>query len=73
MTKGGTPRPANSAAHHIVGDTAELATPARAVAKHNIHVDDAVNGVFLPDRNSVDPGVPGILHNGKHPNSFLRV
>ncbi|WP_420832666.1 RHS repeat-associated core domain-containing protein [Pseudomonas laurylsulfatiphila] len=72
MTKGGTPRPANSAAHHIVGDTAKLAAPARAVlAKHDIHVDDAVNGVFLPNRNNIDSSVPGILHNGKHPNSYF--
>ena len=72
MTKGGTPRPANSAAHHIVGDTAKLAAPARAVlAKHDIHVDDAVNGVFLPNLNNVDSRVPGILHNGKHPSSYF--
>nr|WP_077049320.1 AHH domain-containing protein [Pseudomonas sp. KK4] len=72
MTQGGTPRPANSAAHHIVGDTAKLAAPARAVlAKHNIHVDNAVNGVFLPNRNNFDSNVPGILHNGKHPNSYF--
>jgi RHS repeat-associated protein len=72
MTKSGTPRPANSAAHHIVGDTAKLAAPARGVlAKHDIHVDDAINGVFLPNRNNVDSSVPGILHNGKHPNSYF--
>ncbi|WP_143063240.1 RHS repeat-associated core domain-containing protein, partial [Pseudomonas agarici] len=72
MTKAGTPRPANSAAHHIVGDTSKLANPARKVlAKHDINVDDAVNGVFLPNRNNIDPALPGILHNGKHPNSYF--
>ncbi|MEE4716347.1 RHS repeat-associated core domain-containing protein [Pseudomonas alliivorans] len=72
MTKAGTPRPANSAAHHIVGDTSMLADPARKVlAKHDIDVDDAVNGVFLPNRNNIDPALPGILHNGRHPNSYF--
>ncbi|WP_346770499.1 RHS repeat-associated core domain-containing protein [Pseudomonas sp. 273] len=72
LEAGGITRPVNTAAHHIVGDTAKLAAPARDILKkHGIHVDDAVNGVFLPNRNNTDLSIPGILHNGKHPNSYF--
>lgn len=65
-------RPQNTAAHHIVGDSAKLAAPARAILnKHGIDVDGAANGVFLPNRFNTDISVPGILHNGKHPNSYF--
>ncbi|RRW43247.1 hypothetical protein EGJ52_14105 [Pseudomonas luteola] len=58
--------------HHIVGDTSKKAAEARAIlAKHGIHVDDSVNGVFLPNRNNIDSSIPGILHNGKHPNVYF--
>ncbi|MEN5109976.1 RHS repeat-associated core domain-containing protein, partial [Pseudomonas sp. TWI672] len=68
----GVTRPRNTAAHHIVGDTAKLAAPARAILKkHGIDVDGAANGVFLPNRFNTDVSVPGILHNGKHPNSYF--
>ena len=71
MEAAGTPRPANSAAHHIVGDTSKRAQAARDILnKHGIGVDDAVNGVFLPNRNNID-NMPGILHNGKHPNRYF--
>ncbi|MBR8061020.1 RHS repeat-associated core domain-containing protein [Burkholderia dolosa] len=72
LEKSGVPRPANSAAHHIVGDTAKEAAPARAIlAKHGIDVDSELNGVFLPNRNNTD-GLGGILHNGKHPNAYFQ-
>jgi len=71
MKKAGIERPANSAAHHIVGDTSKKALPARAIlSKHGIDVDDAVNGVFLPNRNNMDD-LTGILHNGKHPDKYF--
>ncbi|MBH3134939.1 AHH domain-containing protein [Serratia marcescens] len=71
MEKAGTPRPANSAAHHIVPETAKGARPARDILKqHDIDINGADNGVFLPNRNNVD-GLPGILHNGKHPDKYL--
>jgi RHS repeat-associated protein len=71
MEEGGITRPANSAAHHIVGDTSKEAAPARAILKkYGIDVDSKENGVFLPNRNNTD-GLPGILHNGKHPNSYF--
>ncbi|MEX0297122.1 RHS repeat-associated core domain-containing protein, partial [Pseudomonas putida] len=66
----GVTRLKNTAAHHIVGDTAKLAAPGRAILKkHGIDVDGAANGVFLPNRFNTDVSVPGILHNGKNPNS----
>ena len=68
----GEPCPKNSAAHHIVGETSKRAQLARDVlTEHNIDVNGAENGVFLPNRNNTDPKVPGILHNGRHPNAYL--
>ncbi|WP_259648535.1 AHH domain-containing protein, partial [Pseudomonas savastanoi] len=47
MVNSGIARPANSSAHHIVGDTSKLAEPARRImAKHKIDIDDPTNGVF---------------------------
>ncbi|WP_415639464.1 RHS repeat-associated core domain-containing protein, partial [Pseudomonas plecoglossicida] len=72
LESSGVTRPQNTAAHHVVGDSAKLAAPARAVlTKHGIDVDGAANGVFLPNRFNTDASVPGILHNGKHPNSYF--
>ncbi|MEW5516170.1 RHS repeat-associated core domain-containing protein, partial [Pseudomonas asiatica] len=72
LESSGVARPQNTAAHHIVGDSAKLAAPARAILnKHGIDVDGAANGVFLPNRFNTDISVPGILHNGKHPNSYF--
>ncbi|KVK78136.1 hypothetical protein WJ47_17075 [Burkholderia ubonensis] len=71
MEAAGVKRPANSAAHHIVGDTASKAGPARRIlAKYGIDVDSAENGVFLPNRNNTD-GMSGILHNGRHPDAYF--
>ena len=65
-------RPANATPHHIAGDTSAASLPGRDIlAKHGIDADDAVNGVFLPNRNNVDPSVPGILHNGRHPDTYI--
>uniref|UniRef100_UPI0015E084FC RHS repeat domain-containing protein n=1 Tax=Pseudomonas plecoglossicida TaxID=70775 RepID=UPI0015E084FC len=72
LESSGVTRPQNTAAHHVVGDSAKLAAPARAIlTKHGIDVDGAANGVFLPNRFNTDASVPGILHNGKHPNSYF--
>lgn len=71
MEKNGTPRPKDSAAHHIVPETAKGAKPARDILKkHKIDVNGADNGVFLPNRNNTD-GMSGILHNGKHPDDYI--
>ncbi|WP_200873538.1 RHS repeat-associated core domain-containing protein, partial [Lonsdalea quercina] len=71
MEKSGVPRPADSAAHHIVGETSKAAKPARDILnKHGIDVNGAENGVFLPNKNNSD-GLSGILHNGRHPDDYL--
>ncbi|MTD29430.1 hypothetical protein GK011_21140 [Erwinia sp. J316] len=71
MEKNGTPRPANSAAHHIVPETARGASPARDILnRHGIDINGPDNGVFLPNRNNTD-GMAGILHNGKHPDKYI--
>ena len=55
MEKNGTPRPKNSAAHHIVPETAKGAKPARDIlAQHDIDINGPDNGVFLPNRNNTD-------------------
>ncbi|EPM4785630.1 RHS repeat-associated core domain-containing protein, partial [Providencia stuartii] len=72
MVAAGTPRPANSAAHHIVGDTSKGAKPARDILKkHGIDIDDASNGVFLPNKNNIDESLSGIKHNGRHPSNYI--
>lgn len=69
--KNGTSRPANSAAHHIVGETSKKANPSRAILKkHGIDINGHENGVFLPNRNNTD-SMSGILHNGKHPDKYF--
>jgi len=71
MEKNGTPRPKNSAAHHMVPETAKGAQPARDILnKHGIDINGANNGVFLPNRNNTD-SLSGILHNGKHPDDYI--
>ena len=71
MKRNGTIRPPNSAAHHIVPETAKGAKPARDVLhKHNIGINKEENGVFLPTNKNTN-GTQGILHNGKHPNKYL--
>ncbi|WP_261859403.1 RHS repeat-associated core domain-containing protein [Vibrio gazogenes] len=71
MEDNGTPRPKDSAAHHIVPETAKGAQPARDVLKkHKIDVNGTDNGVFLPNRNNTS-NMSGILHNGKHPNDYI--
>ncbi|MDV5354758.1 AHH domain-containing protein [Enterobacter asburiae] len=71
MEKNGTPRPKNSAAHHIVPETAKGAKPARDILKkHKIDINGADNGVFLPNRHNTDV-MSGILHNGKHPDDYI--
>uniref|UniRef100_UPI0009DC16A9 RHS repeat-associated core domain-containing protein n=1 Tax=Chitinilyticum litopenaei TaxID=1121276 RepID=UPI0009DC16A9 len=72
MEKAGIPRPKNTTPHHIAGDTGQAAQPGLAILKkHGIGVDDAANGVFLPNRGNTDLSTPGILHNGRHPNKYI--
>lgn len=71
MEKNGTPRPKDSAAHHMVPETAKGAQPAKDILnKYGIDINGADNGVFLPNRNNTD-GMSEILHNGKHPDDYI--
>lgn len=71
MEKAGASRPINSAAHHIVPEKAKGAQQARDIlSKHNIDINSAVNGVFLPNKNNQGT-LSGILHNGRHPNKYI--
>ena len=73
MDAQGIPRPANTTPHHIAGDTSVASQPGRAIlAKHGIDVDGHENGVHLPNRNNTDKSVPGIEHNGRHPNDYIK-
>ncbi|TBM12764.1 hypothetical protein EYY84_12835 [Hafnia alvei] len=71
MEKNGTSRPANSAAHHIVPETAKGAQPARNILNKYDLLNSHENGAFLPNRNNTDLNVPGIMHNGRHPDPYL--
>jgi hypothetical protein len=69
MEAAGINRPANTTPHHIAGDTSAASLRGRQILnKHGIHPDDAANGVFLPNCFNTNASVPGILHNGRHPN-----
>ena len=72
MENSGISRPGHSAAHHIVPETAKAADPARKILKkHGIDINSELNGVFLPNRTNTN-NLPGILHNGRHPNEYIR-
>lgn len=72
MENSGISRPSHSAAHHIVPETAKAADPARKILKkHGIDINSELNGVFLPNRTNTN-NLPGILHNGRHPNEYIR-
>ena len=71
MEKAGISRPVNSAAHHIVPETAKRAELARNILeKHGININSELNGVFLPNAQNTD-GLAGIFHNGRHPNEYV--
>ena len=71
--------------HHIVPTYTSDYTPnmkeasdrARAVlTKHDIKINEAANGVFLPNRKALnvdyDPSVYGQIHNGGHSLEYLK-
>ncbi len=69
--KKGTSEPTYAnAAHHIVAGDAPAAKEARAILERfNVKINDAMNGVFLPDV----PGVPNITyHRSVHTNEYYR-
>jgi len=69
----GVERPANHATHHIVAGGAQRAEPARRIlAKFGINVDDAVNGVYLPNGKAAAAGGKAANHQGLHTSSYYR-
>lgn len=71
LERAGFARSAGSAAHHIVAGRARIAGPAREVLERfGIGINDAENGVFLPENlNAPNPtggAVHATLHNGRY-------
>lgn len=67
----GIARPDGYATHHIVAGGAKRAKPAQQVLeRYGIHIDDAANGVYLP--NSIEAArVSGAAyHRGLHSNAY---
>ena len=65
LKKAGVSEPSyDNAAHHIVpaGKTRDILT------KFGIHVDDAINGTFLPTK--LNSGTPAIKHQGIHTEAY---
>ncbi|MBC5623762.1 RHS repeat-associated core domain-containing protein, partial [Butyricimonas hominis] len=69
MIAHGIPRPANTAAHHIVGSSKKAKAAKDILDKHKIDIDSYVNGVFLP--NNRNSSAPGLLHTGRHTNDYI--
>lgn len=72
-------KPDNVAAHHMVSATSKDTKDARAILEKYLNsitprgektYNNEVNGVLLPNINNADPSVPGILHNGRHPQDY---
>ena len=60
-----------TAAHHIVAHGRKIAAPAQNVlTRFNIHIDDAANGVFLPDRAA--SAAPGMYHRTLHTTRYYQ-
>lgn len=80
----GVPRPTNEfTPHHLVmsvdaqtplGDASRRAR--EVLQQYQIDINDAANGVFVPNRNAVDPSVEwdiyGPHHRGSHPEQYMR-
>ncbi len=71
MENSGTTRPAETAAHHIVAHDDPRAAPARAIlARDNVNINSADNGVFLP-RNTSSPNPSGAaVHSTLHTDDY---
>lgn len=75
MESAGKPRPNHSVAHHIVPATMKKASDAiNRMDFYDIKVNDAENGVWLPQKGLDNKGNPsgaiGIVHSGVHPNVY---
>ena len=75
MESAGQPRPNHSVAHHIVPATMKKSADAvKILDDFGIKVNDAENGVWLPQKGLDSKGNPsgaiGIVHSGVHPNVY---
>lgn len=75
MESAGQPRPNHSVAHHIVPATMKKSSDAiTRMDFYGIKVNDAENGVWLPQKGLDSKGNPsgaiGIIHSGVHPNVY---
>lgn len=75
LENAGQAKPNHSAAHHIIPATMKKASDAiNRMDFYDIKVNDAENGVWLPqkglDNNGNPSGAIGIVHSGVHPNVY---
>ena len=75
LENAGQAKPNHSAAHHIIPDTMKKASDAiNRMDFYDIKVNDAENGVWLPQKGLDNKGNPsgaiGIVHSGVHPNVY---
>jgi hypothetical protein len=70
MEAAGVARPAQTAAHHIVAAGSPKAAEARRIlTRFGIDINDAHNGVFLPDTPS--SAAPGLYHRTLHTHVYF--
>lgn len=75
LENSGLAKPNHSAAHHIIPATMKAAKAAiQKLKDYGINVNDAENGVWLPqkglDKNGNPSNAIGLIHSGKHPNVY---
>jgi hypothetical protein len=69
----GIARPAASAAHHMVAGNAPQAAQARAVlARFDIDINSAANGIFLPANQQSANFTGSAVHSVLHTNDYYR-
>lgn len=78
LENAGQAKPNHSAAHHIVPATMKKASDAVKILKdYGININDAENGVWLPqkdlDKNGNPSGATGVVHSGKHPDIYAEL
>ncbi|ELU7889156.1 AHH domain-containing protein [Salmonella enterica] len=79
MEKAGIERPYRTAGHHIIPVSMPEAEDARnKLWKYgDIGINDAENGVFLPqkgaDKNGVSSPAVGLIHSGVHPKVYAKM
>lgn len=75
LENAGQAKPNHSAAHHIIPATMKGSKNAiKILDYYGIKVNDAENGVWLPQKGLDNKGNPsgaiGLIHSGKHPNIY---